>query len=446
MLVALFILAVLGVWVYVTLRVDEIKRVSIPSIATPPPAGQPENILVVGSDSREGESAAAAQHFGTAAQSGGQRSDVIIILHINPSSEQASILSIPRDLYVPIAGTHRSDKINTAFNNGPDQLVQTIQQYFNIPVNHYMAVGFAGFQGIVDSVGGIDMSFPVPVRDQMSGLNITQTGCQHLNGGAALALARSRYYQYYANGGWQSDGTGDLGRIQRQHSFLRVLAEKAVSAGIHNPITANSLISSVVNDLTVDQSLSTADMVGLALGFRSLQPSAVPEYTVPTQPGNNGSGAVLFAVQPQTVQVVYQFLSTGTAQPPAGPTPSPSGVKVDVLNGSGVTGQASKAASDLRTAGFKVGTTGNAATYHYSQPVVLYAPGQQAAANLLESQVGGGAAIQVDDTLSGAQLTLVTGSTYTGIRAGANPAKPAPQAAPPPASYPSFDPVACNPT
>ncbi|MGH3579216.1 MAG: LCP family protein, partial [Mycobacterium sp.] len=306
-------------------------------------------MLVVGSDSRANLPASSSQHFGSAAKVVGQRSDVIIILHMDPSSQQASILSIPRDLFVPIAGTRGSDRINSAYNKGPDQLVQTIQQYLNIPINHYVSMDFQGFQGIVDSVAGISMNFPVPARDRMSGLNITQPGCQYLNGAAALALARSRDYQYLGNGRWQSDGTGDLGRIQRQHAFIRILMQKAVSAGIHNPVTANSLIASAVNDVTVDQGLSTADMVQLALGFRSLQPSAVPSYTIPTRAvnGYQSFGDVLFAVQPQTGQVVAQFLNSGAPPPAPGPPPSPASIKVNVLNGSGVGGQAEKAGRDL---------------------------------------------------------------------------------------------------
>ncbi len=446
-LVAVCILSTLGAWAYVTLRVDQIKRVSIPSIATPPPAGQPMNILVVGSDTRSGLPAGSVQHFGSIAQNPGQRSDVIIILHTDPASQQASILSIPRDLFVPIAGSKGSDRINAAFNTGPNQLVETIQQDFGIQINHYVSVNFQGFQQIVDSVGGISMNFPMPARDQVSGLKITSTGCQHLDGAAALALARSRDYQYFSNGRWQYDGTGDLGRIERQHAFLRVLMERAISAGIHNPITANSLIASAVNDVTVDQELSTATIVQLALKFRSLQPSAVPNYTIPTRPvnGYQNFGDVLFPVQPQTQRTVAQFLGRGSVSTPATPAlPSPASVATDVFNGSGVGGQAAKAAGDLRAAQFKVGKTGDAANYRYTQSVVLYAPGQEADAQLLQSELVGGASIQQDTSLSGVPVALITGANYSGVRAGANPFRPASSPpAPAPAQYPPLDPTAC---
>jgi LCP family protein required for cell wall assembly len=432
-------------YAYVKLRLGEINTVSIPGL-TPATSG-PSNILIVGSDSRANLTGpGAANAFGSSQQVQGQRSDVTIVLHVDPSTNQAAVLSIPRDLYVPIAGTNRSDRINSSFGNGPQQLVQTIQNDLHIPINHYVSMNFDGFQGLVNAVGGIDVNFPFPAKDAFSGLNITQPGCQHLDGAAALSLARSRDYQYLQNGTWHSDGTGDLGRIQRQHTFIRILMAKAISAGIRNPITANSLISNAVHDVTIDDKLGTNDILGLALRFRSLDPANFPTYTLPTTPAVIGGADVLRLQQPGGQQTIDQFLNprkpSAAPSAPAPPPVAPSSVKVQVLNGSGTGGQAGQAAGQLRSAGFVVTGTGNAPGTKATSSQVLYAPGKQQAAQLLQGRVGGGASIQQDPALQGADVALVTGTSFSGITSASAPA-PAPAPAAAPAALPPFDPRAC---
>jgi LCP family protein required for cell wall assembly len=447
--VAFIVLAAGLGYLYVKLRLGEINSVNIPGLTAA--SSGPDNILIVGSDSRSNltdPNASSAFGAGTGATAG-QRSDVTMILHIDPGSKQASVLSIPRDLYVPIAGTNRSDRINSSFGNGPQQLIQTIQSDLGIPIHHYVSMNFDGFQGLVNAVGGIDVNFPDPAKDAFSGLNITKTGCQHLDGAAALSLARSRDFQYLADGSWHYDGTGDLGRIQRQHTFIRILMQKAISAGIHNPITANSLISSAVHDVTIDNKLSSSNILGLVMQFRSLSPNSLPTYTLPTTPTVIGGADVLRLQQPAGTQTVNQFLGKG--QPPAPSAPaasalSPADVKVQVLNGSGTTGQAAQAAGQLRSAGFVVAGTGNDAGTRTATSEVLYAPGKQQAAQLLQGRVGGGANIQQDPALQGADVSLVTGTSFSGITQAAARAPAAAPAAPPapaPAALPPYDPRAC---
>ena len=134
---ALFILAADGAYLYVAGKLDEIPRIAVSGLA-PAGAGDPQNILVVGSDSRANESAAAAEHFGSTADVSGQRSDTIVLIHLDPRTDKAALLSIPRDTFVPIAGTGSSNRINAAFNTSPSQLVATISQDFGITVHHYV--------------------------------------------------------------------------------------------------------------------------------------------------------------------------------------------------------------------------------------------------------------------------------------------------------------------
>jgi LCP family protein required for cell wall assembly len=422
--IALLILAILvagGGYAYVRYRYAQLHREQVNNL-TDSDISQPFNVLMVGSDSRAGEPSSAIQHFGSSTQVQGQRSDVVSILHVVPQAHSAAILSIPRDLFVPIAGTNGSNRINTAFNGGPSQLVATIENDLGITIRDYVEVNFGGFQGAVDSLGGVKLDFPYRVRDVMSGLNITATGCQLLNGAAALSVARSRDYQYYAYGYWHYDPTGDLGRIRRQHVFLKAVAKEALSKGLTNPFTANAFLGSVVHDFTIDDRMSLGDMVALARDFRSFNPNNMATYTLPTRPVNGylGFGDVLFPVEPQDQQVIAQFLSSPSPGQPTqsspGTTLAPSSVRVEVLNGAGTAGLASRVASELRQAGFVVTTTGNAGSFTYTEAVVHYAPGQLAKAQTLEAQITGGALLRADASLTGSDVALVVGSQWQGLK------------------------------
>ena len=256
-LLVLGLLAAAGSWGYTAFRFGQISSVAVPGLGKAPSDGS-VNLLVVGSDTRQG------LRDGGFGQAAGQRSDVLIVVHLVPSARHATVLSIPRDLYVPVAGTGGSAKINSAFNRGPGQLVQTIQQSLDIPIHHYLLVNFDGFREVVDALGGVSMYFPRPVRDSNngrneSGLDVRRAGCRRLDGDQALALARSRYFQYQDKAGrWHGDPGTDLGRIRRQQTMLRALAAKAVGRNLANPIRANALVGSVVRSLTKDDRLSHA--------------------------------------------------------------------------------------------------------------------------------------------------------------------------------------------
>ena len=227
-----------------------------------PVSGVPQNYLIVGSDSRsviaKNDPNKALFEGGTDA-TGGQRSDTIMVVRIDPAKKTAKLLSFPRDLWVPIWGTGASQRINTAYNNGPQPLINTIEQDFGIPINHYVEVNFDSFRDVVNAIGGVPLYFSTRMRDKNSGLDIETPGCVTLNGDQALSFARSRELQYYDTkvGYWKYDGTGDLGRITRQQIFIRTLVGRAEGklTGL-NLITTNNLVHSVVKNLKVDSSFS----------------------------------------------------------------------------------------------------------------------------------------------------------------------------------------------
>ena len=193
------VLVLVGVgYGYIQYRFHQVSKVTVKHLRTAP-VGQPFNVLLIGSDSRVGESASDAAHFGDPTTQTGQRSDVVKILHVDPATGAIRVLSIPRDTVVQVAGDTsqigKYNRINATYNNGPDQLVQTIEADFGIPISHVVQIDFAGFRGAVDAIGGIYLNFPYPAQDTYTGLNITTTGCQHVNGGYSLAVARSRHYR-----------------------------------------------------------------------------------------------------------------------------------------------------------------------------------------------------------------------------------------------------------
>ena len=130
----------------------------------------------------------------------GVNSDVVMILHLNPANGTLSILSIPRDLFVPNARSDGANKIDAALFQGPDQLINAIEEDFGIPIQHFVELNFDSFINVVNALGGIKMYFPEPVFDAYSGLNIQTTGCIALNGTQALQVVRARHLQYKGPG------------------------------------------------------------------------------------------------------------------------------------------------------------------------------------------------------------------------------------------------------
>src|ERR1039458_1758831 len=179
---------------------------------------KPFNVLAIGSDSRAGLPPSIARVTGGGSVTG-QRSDVVKIFHVDPQAGTISVVSIPRDTMVTLLANQnlfgRFNRVNVNYQNGPALLAKTIEANFGIPINHIVQVGFGGLAGAVNALGGVYMDFPYPALDVYSSLNIHHPGCQLLNGFMALAVARSRHYQYEVNGVWNYDGTSDFGRIDQ---------------------------------------------------------------------------------------------------------------------------------------------------------------------------------------------------------------------------------------
>jgi LCP family protein required for cell wall assembly len=316
---AILLILVAVTYGYVRYRLDQIKTAPCPS-CTAIITGKPFNILIIGDDSRADNTAGENNNFGSTSQAGGAHSDTIKIAHIDPVAGTARLLSIPRDTYVQLSGLNstwlhafgtRDEKINAALNDSVDSLVQTIQSTFGIPIQSWMLINFNGLINAVQTVGGIKLDFPYPVRDDddgnnNSGLSIASAGCQTLSGGQTLALSRSRFFQYELRPGvWEADPTGDLGRIQRQNVVIEALLDKAKST--YNPLTLNAFVGSVVHDLKIG-GLSSAQVLSLALKYHGFSGGNLQTSTIPTVGAGSAAGSVEVVQQPQASQVIRHFL------------------------------------------------------------------------------------------------------------------------------------------
>ena len=439
--------------------------------AAPVQAQAPYNILLVGDNCRDCLDGTQANVYGSAADVGGGRSDVTMLLHVDPNTDRVAVLSIPRDLWLPVPDSDNEIRVDAALNNGPGALVTTIEDALNIPINHYIELNFDTFQHVVDAVGGLNMYFPARVYDAFSGLNLP-TGCFHLNGTQALQVARARHMYYQVNGSWRYDGLGDISRIQRDHEFLKVLVASVSSKGLSNPVTDNNLISSIAKDLTIDNTFTLGSLVDLAKVFSHVDLAATVQATLSVDEDNSPDGYtfkgtqygdVVFPSNAADQAAITSFLG----HPAAGTTMSRSTLPVAVVNGSGRRGQAEQVATQLRALGFPVsGTSTGHVNSDPAETVVYYGPGHEPAAQRLAADLGGAVTLGQDAALAGNGLTLFTGTNLTvaapapaattGPAGSASPHTPARTAvAGPPAAaaiggltqttpgYPSFDPTSC---
>ena len=417
---------------------SQIHRIDLKNLTSAPVKGADagtENILMIGSTSR---CALKVQNpaYGLCSQGvNGVNSDVVMILHLNPATHALSILSIPRDLFVPNARAEGANKIDAALYEGPDQLIKAVEEDLGIPIQHFVELNFDSFINVVNALGGIKMYFPEPVYDAFSGLNIETTGCLALNGTQALQVVRARHLQYKGPGVttrdpsyWPQENQSDLARIRRDHEFLRVLADAVKQKGLGDPFTDQQLVSGVVGQLTVDSGLSATDMISLTLGFHGIDVNRAPQLTLPVQVDQFGGyvykggayGDIEFPAEPQDHTAIDQFLglSPNDDTYSGGALPAASTVTVSVLNGSGATNQATDTAQSLQALGFHVGGIGDSTPVGREAETVVYysskAPSELAAAQAVANSLSGAVIMARDasQVQPGSQVTVVTGTDF----------------------------------
>jgi LCP family protein required for cell wall assembly len=378
------------------------------------------NYLILGSDSRKGLSAQEQVQFGTDQAIGGSnRSDVIMLVHTDPRLQKAIVLSFPRDLWVNIPGRGQ-DKINAAFEGGLEhggaQLVaKTVEQLSGLRINHVLFVDLAGFQGIVQTLGGVTMCIPANladpttgrVQDPLTGLDVAP-GCQHLDAYQALAYVRTRHLP--------CDLIPDFSRIGRQQQFLRAVLNRILTPS--EIAKAPSLIRPIAHNLVADRSLDLADIIYLVKQLEGISTGDVEFRAVPGTPGMAGSLSVVY-VDPTANQIFARIRSgrpLGTLGEQLTSTHvSEANITVPVVDhASG--GQAGAVEQILADSGFDI-TPGvvDYATFGASIPgsVIAYKPGHESEAQVVAQYFPNLEVVEAPKgALSGSPVAVVIAAGY----------------------------------
>ena len=408
------------------------------------------NYLLLGSDSRSGLSASQQAISGTNADIGGSnRADTIILVHTDPKLQKAIILSFPRDLWVDIPG-HGPDKINAAFEGGvdgagPEMMAATIKKLTGLSIDHVLYVDLAGFQGVVDTLGGVDMCIPAEnvntpgyvaaeqgsiyysevghIVDPRTGLDVVP-GCQTLDGAQALAFVRTRHLPCDA-------AAPDFYRISRQQQFLRAVINRLLQPAELAKLPGQ--IQPIMQNLRRDKGLNVSDLVYLVGQLRGISTGAAEFRSVPSIPFVTPDGLDALRMDP-SAQQIFRAIREGKplgdiGVTPAYTPPSPANITVPVVDhASG--GKTDGVEQVLSTSGFDVSpgiVTYDAYGTTVPGNVIAYAPGQDEEAKVVQQYFPG---LQLKEVkgLPDHVAVYVT-SSYTPAEVGTGGSGAAPRAA-----------------
>ena len=350
--VAAVLVSASAVWgINLLLQFDEHPTRAVSGLAAESDfASKPRNVLLLGSDTRAGLTPEEQAAFGSEEDVDGERSDTIILLHIDPRRDRAVVLHFPRDLRVRIPD-HGVDKINAAYElGGPGLVVRTVNAFTGLPIHNYMEVDLAGFQELVDAVGGVRICIDRPMVDEEAGLHLPRPGCYLLDGARALGFVRARSIP--------GDIVPDFARIARQQQFMRAMLNRLLSFGA---LLDQQVLQQAVSKVTTDEKLTGADLVLLGQKLRQLaeeDPSggeSLDFRVVPSVPQEIDGVSYVVAEQEEADRM-FEALRGGRPLGKLGLTlaqtlPSPGVITVRVL-GSG--DAAAEVARTLRFAGFVV--------------------------------------------------------------------------------------------
>ncbi len=385
-----------------------------------------QTILLVGSDNREGLSRKEAKRLhvgsGRAENISGRRSDTMILMHLSKERDQVTMVSLPRDSLVRIpawtdsAGEKHSaatNKLNASFAfGGPKLAIDTIEANTGVTIDHYVEVDFAGFAGMVDALGGVKVCSKQAIQDSKSGLDLPK-GTSTLDGAQALSFVRARYF----------DPRADIGRIERQQKFLGAMFRKATASEILlNPIKLNGFLDAALNSVTTDKGIDRQDIVALAAKLKQVAAGNVAFLTVPIADYDYRHpvyGSSLKWDRPAAQQLFAKIENDEVIVPPAAtagkssPTVAPGSIKVQVLNGAGITGLARRGADDLAAVGFAIATApANAATTGAATTVIAYDPKYNESVKTLAAALPNAELKAVPG--QGATFQVILGTDYTG--------------------------------
>jgi LCP family protein required for cell wall assembly len=270
-----------------------------PAAAAPSADPVAQNILVLGSDTR-GDANSTIDGLE------GQRSDTIMVVHIPADRQHITVMSIMRDSWVDIPG-HGEAKINAALSFGGVPLaVQTIEGMIGARIDHVAVVDFAGFRGVTDALGGVDVYNSTAFASSKMPGKTFERGMQPMNGQEALAFVRERY----------AFTDGDFQRARNQQEFAKgVMSEVMNVAILTNPGRIGGLVSAIAPYLVVDSGFDAAYVGQLALELRDVTPTDVSFFTAPTSgTGTSGDGQSIVNVDWDAFVAVKSAFQSDSAE------------------------------------------------------------------------------------------------------------------------------------
>jgi LCP family protein required for cell wall assembly len=400
----------------------------------------PTNLLIMGSDSREGDGNDTYGEFG------GARSDTTLLVHLYNGRKDAVVVSIPRDSWVEIAGCTRPDgsttrpyetKFNAAFAfGGPVCTIKTVEKLTNVRIDNFVVVDFKAFKTVVDAIGGVEVCLTTPVYDPVrtgggSGLDLP-AGYSNITGEQALAFVRAR----------TSLGDGsDISRIERQQQFIASMVRGMTEKGLlTNPQMIYRVLGAITSSIQTNPEFADIQTLqDFALSMGGLSPSRITFVTLPFE--YRGTGNVYWTAETEDLwEAIRMDKQWPIVEPSATATPSTtseestfapssSEISVSVLNATSTVGLAKTAADDLRAKDYDIIKVGNS-TKRLTTSEILYQSDQLEAAQVLAAQTGITTLTQDDSLVS--PIVLLVASDWKAGKVSATTVSPTPVLTPSP--------------
>jgi LCP family protein required for cell wall assembly len=329
------------------------------------------NLLLLGADKRPDENI--------------YRTDTIIVLTLDPETMSAGMLSIPRDLWVPIPG-YEENRINQAYvlgeikkypGGGPALAMRTIQEFLGIPIHGYVLVDFDGFVKLMDQIGGIDVTVEKAINDTQYPTDDygfqevhIPAGLVHMDGDLALKYARVRH------------GSDDIDRGKRQQQVLLAARDKALRLNLipKLPSLMATIMGTVKTDLQPGEILALAKLAN-QVDTAQIQSRQI-DYTLVVETKTPSGGDVLLPDREKIRAVVDELFTLSSDNHKRIPGES---ATLEVLNGAGTPGLGAQMAAFLKEQGFDVVAIGNADRNDYADTIIMdYAGNPQTAALLAQ--------------------------------------------------------------
>ncbi len=415
-----------GSWLDIDVNTAELKAQEEKQVSSA------KNFLLVGIDSAVGIDPDSPIHIDRDINT--LLTDSVVLVRVDPEADRVAMLSIPRDLWVPIAGKNRSGRVNTARGlGGPATLIETISDYLGVPIHHYVEINFAGFLRVVDAVGGVPVEISQPIRDDSLGLRIEQTGVVTLDPDTALAYVRTRRPLTLVAGGnpandsdWVRLGVwNDLERNQRQQDFMVATLKRAVGQGMRNPLTLRRVTQELLDDgspsIVLDDIITLGQLIALGDQFRSFSVEQIERYELVVSDAVIDAKQVLLLVeQSPGLQTVLDLFGAGSL----------ASIQVRVLNGTAVR-TVDQIETQLQQAGFSVVERSNAASFDVSQTIIRYSASAHSQALVLaqyieptpllvlvseDALVSAGAGEGLYGALTQVDLELVVGANFGAVK------------------------------